>query len=58
MYAIGGGYRLTTSWCFGDGGNALVATTWATSVCDKDIDDGIALEKDDDKKNFIKAKIV
>jgi hypothetical protein len=36
-------------WCFGDGGNALVATTLATSVCDKDIDDGIALEKDNDE---------
>jgi hypothetical protein len=43
-------------WCFGDGGNALVATTLATSVCDKDIDDGIALEKDDDEKTQSKQR--
>jgi len=34
----------------------LVATTWATSVCDKDIDDGITLEKDDDEKTQSKQR--
>lgn len=34
----------------------MVATTWATSVCDKDIDDAITLEKDDDKKTQSKQK--
>lgn len=58
MYAIGGGYCSTTTWCFGDGGSALVATTtWATSVCDKDIDDGIALQKDDDEKTRSKQRL-
>ncbi len=35
----------------------VATTTWATSVCDKDIDDGITLEKHDDEKTQSKQRL-